>query len=710
MDCGLACLKMVCQYYGKHLSAERIRELASYDVTGVTMKGISDAAISLGFGSEGIDLRPDQWQYIKGDLPAILFLKKGHFVVVYKVGKSTVTIADPAIGKRKVPKRKITEWCADKTGIKILLLSPTDLFFSQPESPKSTFLRTQVLKRRNTKILLYLGPTVLLILLLLLIQFLIPFLSKLVFDIGIPQKDIAFVKLFLFAQLFLIVIKNGVEVLKSRINLYLSSRINFDLLNNFLAQLSVLPIRFFETRKMGDILQRIGDHGRIEAFFTRVIINVFFALLQAVVYSFLLYYFNPVFLVFFAIAATVYLLWFCIFLRPQADRDRDRFEIQSANQSLLLQYIQGIVDLKISNAGAVFRNKWINLQRDSLGNNFKAFDLEQIKNAGSTLIYQSFQLTLTYYSVYLVINDGLSLGGLLTLQFIVSQLIAPIDTIINAVFTTQMAKLSLDRLSEIWELKTEDMADKLSGNFNNPAIEINNLSFSYSKSGKDAGLKNIDLSIPGGSVTAIVGLSGSGKTTLLKLILGFYQDYKGNVTINGKNLREINVTKWRNVCGLVSAESFIFNETISFNVSMQETCDEERVCAALRDANILDFVESLPMGIDTKIGAEGKGVSQGQRQRLLIARAMYKNPEVFILDESTNALDAENETIIMRNLKNKFRDKTVIIAAHRLSTIRHADKIIVLQDGEIKEMGRHEKLIEARGKYFKLLRDQSLTS
>jgi len=298
----------------------------------------------------------------------------------------------------------------------------------------------------------------------------------------------------------------------------------------------------------------------------------------------------------------------------------------------------------------------------------------------------------------------------MTLQFIVSQLIAPIDTIISAIFTTQMAKLSLDRLSEIWELKTEDVADKPSGNFNSPAIEINNLSFSHSKSGKDIGLKNIDLSIPNGSVTAIVGLSGSGKTTLLKLILGFYQDYKGNITVNGKDLKEIDVTEWRNVCGLVSAESFIFNETISFNVSMQETCDEGRVCAALKDANILDFVESLPMGIDTKIGAEGKGVSQGQRQRLLIARAMYKNPDVFILDESTNALDAENETIIMRNLKNKFRDKTVIIAAHRLSTIKHADKIVVLQNGEIKETGRHEKLTAARGKYFSLLKDQGSLS
>ncbi|MEI7596293.1 MAG: peptidase domain-containing ABC transporter [Bacteroidota bacterium] len=712
MDCGPTCLRMVAKYYGKNYSLESLRTKSNIGREGVSMLGISDAAESLGFRTMGVRISLDK---LIGDaiLPCIIHWKQIHFVVLYKIKNNKFYVSDPAHGLITYTKDEFLKyWISTKTegedkGI-ALILDPTPEFYAMEDekSNKATFGYLLSYLRPYKK---YLIQLVLGLLLGSLLQLILPFLTQAVVDVGIGNQNLNFVYLVLIAQLVLFFSRAIVDFIRSWILLHIGTRINISLVSDFLIKLMKLPISFFDAKMIGDIMQRISDNHRIEAFLTQSILSILFATVNFFIFSIVLAIYNiQIFLVFLA-GSTLYALWIVMFLKKRRELDFKRFQQSSDNQNNLYQMITGMQEIKLNNCEKQRRWEWEHIQARLFKVSIKGLALSQYQQAGSVVINETKNIIISFMAAKSVIDGNITLGMMMSIQYILGQLNSPIEQMIGFMQQTQDAKISLERLGEIHQKEDEEKPDDEKINIlpENRSLKINNLSFQYDGAGSEKVLDEINLEIPQGKITAIVGTSGSGKTTLVKLLLGFYPPVSGEIKVGESALENISNRMWRSKCGAVMQDGFIFSDTIAKNITIsEETINKEKLLHSVNVANIREFVETLPLAYNTKIGGDGHGLSQGQKQRMLIARAVYKNPEYIFFDEATNALDANNEKKIMENLDEFFKGKTVVVVAHRLSTVKNADQIVVLEKGKIVELGNHQELVKLQGKYYELVKNQ----
>lgn len=710
-DCGPTCLRMVAKYYGKNFSLQRLRDMSGINRDGVSMLGISDAAEKIGFRTLGSKLSLYQLNQI--ELPAVLHWNQNHFVVLYKINKEKYFIADPAKGLRKFSRKELaSHWIpsTDSQGIHgiALMLSPTPFFYEIAGEKNNwysfSFLFGYLSGYKNLILQLFVGLIV-----GTLLQLIMPFLTQSIVDIGINTKNISFIYLILIAQIMLFIGRMSVDFIRSWILLHVSTRINISILTDFLIKLMKLPMSFFDSKMTGDILQRMNDQRRIEMFLTGSTLATLFSLFNLVVFTFVLSYYNVSIFVIFLISSLIYSTWIIAFLKKRRELDFKQFDIATKNQNNIYQLIEGMQEIKLNNCEQQKRWEWERIQAGLFKFNIKSLSLGQIQQAGAHFINEGKNIIITFIVAKSVIDGELTLGGMMAVQYIVGQVNSPIEQLLGFIQQFQDAKISLERLNEIQVLHDEEPS---SGVFlkempSNHSISINHLSFSYPGSGNELILDDISLHIPGGKTTAIVGMSGSGKTTILKLLLRFYVPQKGDIKVGSAYLDQIAYGFWRNQCGTVMQDGFIFSDSIAKNIAVaDEYPDLIKLQNAIDLANLKDFIESLPLGIHTKIGAEGNGISAGQKQRILIARAVYKDPAYLFFDEATNALDANNESVIMDKLEAFFKNRTVLVVAHRLSTVRNAHNIVVVDKGRIVEQGTHSKLTSLKGEYYKLVKNQ----
>jgi len=709
MDCGPTCLRMVAKHYGRRFNLRTLSRLCGFNREGISLLGLSEAAEKIKFRSMGVKLNITALK--KAELPCILHWRLNHFVVLYKIKDDKYYLADPASGLMTLSEEDFANsWLSDKendVGI-ALILTPAPEFYSQREERTrevrwSFLLRYFIVYRKLFfQLLLGLG-------LGSLMQLVVPFLTQSIVDIGINAKDISFIYLILIAQGMLIAGRVTVDFIRSWILLHISTRINISILTDFLIKLMKLPMSFFDTKMTGDIMQRMGDQKRIETFLTGTTLTTVFSLFNLVIFSIVLAYYNLAIFGVFIVSSILYIVWITIFLERRRQLNYKNFEIGAKNQSTIVQLVSGMQEIKLNNCEQQKRWEWEHLQARQFKFSVKNLALSQYQQGGSTLINEGTNLLITFLSAKAVIDGHLTLGGMMALQYIIGQVNAPIQQMLGFIQNYQDAKISLERLNEIHEMEDEEPEGKprLEVLPDNKTISVQNLTFRYPGAGNEAVLDHIDLEIPQGKTTAIVGMSGSGKTTILKLLLRFYDIEKGQIKVGGQPLDNFSFKTWRKTCGVVMQDGFIFSDTIERNIAVgEDEPDKQKLRHAIRTANIQDLIDELPLGLNTKIGAEGNGISQGQRQRILIARAVYKDPQYIFFDEATNALDSNNERVIMENLGEFFAGRTVVIVAHRLSTVSNADNIVVLEKGRIIEQGTHHELTSLKGDYYKLVKNQ----
>ena len=716
MDCGPACLKMIAKYYGKTYSLENLRERCFITREGVSLLGISDAAESIGMRTIGVKTSFENLAK-DGRLPCILHWNQNHFVVCYKIktrrnGEAKIYIADPASRNAVYNKDEFLKcWTAgnaSQVGIALMLHPGVD--FQDIEDEKPNTKRDLMFYVRY--LLPYKGQFAQLILGMLVgsaLQMVFPFLTQSLVDVGIQGRNLSFITLILITQLMLFISQLAVDFIRSWIMLHVNTRIDVSLISDFLLKLTRLPLRYFDTKKTGDIMQRIGDHGRIKNFLMGSSVNIVFSVFNFIVFASILGYYNWVILGIFLIGNTLYVAWILSFMRFRRILDIKRFNQSANEQNKIIQLIQGMQEIKLNNCEKQKRWEWERIQVKLFKINLKGLAIGQIQQVGTVFFTQTTNIIISFIAAKSVVDGQMTLGMMMALTYIIGQVSAPIGEVIGVAQSYQDAKISLERLNEVHRKQDEEyhIESKLRRLPDDHSIYIDNVKFSYSGANRDYALGGVTLKIPSHKVTAIVGASGSGKTTLVKLLQGFYEANSGSIKVGNTPLRFINPHLWRSKTGSVMQESFIFSDTIAKNIAVStDEVDEKRLRYAVKIANIEDFIHSLPMGYDTKIGMEGTGVSQGQRQRILIARAVYKNPEYIFLDEATNSLDATNEKIILDNLHHFFQGKTVLIVAHRLSTVFNADNIVVMEKGKIVEQGTHDELTRKRGAYYNLVRNQ----
>ena len=719
MDCGPSCLRMIAKYYGHHYTLQTLRNKYFITREGVSLLGICDAAESIGFRTNGVRLTLSQLAE-EAKLPCILHWNQSHFVVCYEVKQSSKSylfcIADPAsqiITYRQEEFAKCwlgTSNPSDSDQGIALLLEPSATFSDfEEEKEVSTkksllFFLRYLLPYKSQFIQLGIGMG-----LGSILQLAFPLLTQSLVDFGIGEHNLNFITLILIAQLFLFVSQLAVEYIRSWILLHINARIDVALISDFLLKLMKLPLHYFDTKMTGDIMQRIGDHARIKSLLMGNSVGIIFSVLNFFIFATILGYYNTGILGIFLLGNALYFSWVIFFMRYRRELDIKRFNQSANEQSTLIQLVQGMQEIKLNNCEKQKRWEWEHIQARLFKISMKGLKLSQIQQAGSTFLTQTTHIIISFIAAKAVVEGDMTIGMMMSMTYIIGQVAAPINDFVSFSQALQDAQISLERLNEIHNQEDEEqngemMLKELPQRHD---ILIENIQFSYSGAKRDYALDNVSFTIPEGKVTAIVGASGSGKTTIVKLLQGFYKPLHGQIKIGTTPLSMIHPRVWRSKTGSVMQESFIFSDTIANNIAIGvDEVDQEKLRRAVQIANIEEFIQSLPMGYATKIGMEGSGISAGQRQRILIARAVYKNPDFFILDEATNSLDTSNERIIMHNLSRFYQGRTVLVVAHRLSTVCNADKIIVLDHGRVAEEGCHEELLKKCGLYYELVHNQ----
>lgn len=712
-DCGPTCLKIIAKFYGKILNIQELRDYSETTRDGSNLLMLSNAAEKFGFRTIGVKRSVQQLDEVP--LPCILHWNRYHYVVLYKIKKGIYYISDPAIGLINYTQEDFVKfWIGNNAnetteeGIALLLESTPKFHQSEFDKDEKKSFGFGLLFRYIFPYKSFIIQLIIGLLAGSLLELIFPFLTQSIVDIGIQNQNIHFIYLILFAQIFLFFGKTALELIRSWILLHLSARINISLISDFFIKLMNLPISFFDVRMTGDIMQRINDHHRIERILTTSSLNVLFSLINMIIMGGVLAYYNLKIFVVFFIGSFCYFLWVILFLKRREKLDYKRFAEVSQEQSKVIELINGMQEIKLHNAEKQKRWGWEYVQARLFKVSMKGLVLEQTQNIGSNFINEIKNIIIIFLSAKLVIDGQITLGMMLAISSIVGSLNGPILQLINFIREAQDAKISLARLSEIHEKEdeTQQSATQTHDIPKDSDIVIKDVTFKYIGSDLNV-LDNLNLTIPSNKVTAIVGTSGSGKTTLMKLLLKFYEPNSGEILVDKTPLKTIAQKTWRSHLGTVMQEGYIFNDTIANNIAIGvDIVNKERLVYAADVANIKDFIQDYPLSYNTKIGMEGVGMSTGQKQRLLIARAVYKNPEMLFFDEATSALDANNEKEIMRKLDIFFKNKTVVVIAHRLSTVMNADQIVVLEKGKIVEIGNHQELVKLKGSYYELVRNQ----
>lgn len=717
-DCGPACLRMIAKYYGRDYTIEYLREKCFITRNGVSMLGISDAAETIGFRTNGVKITFAQL-VSEQPFPCILHWNQKHFVVCGDIknkrnGDYDIKISDPSgeiytLNKTEFLNCWISSYSEGTEAGVALLLEPSPEFYTKDDeltgSGKGISYFFHYLKPYYSQLIQF----IISLLVTSVLSLILPFLTQAVVDQGIGNSNLSFVTLVLIAQLVLFITQLAVEFIRNWITLHVNSRISISLISDFLAKLMKLPLHFFDTKHVGDIMQRIGDNDRIKTFLTGTTLTTLFSFVNFIIFAIILAYYNLLILVVFTLGNALYITWILLFLRYRRKLDMARFSQASAEQSNLVQIVTGMQEIKLNNCEKQQRWKWERIQVKLFKISMRSLALGQYQQMGSVFFNQSTTLFISFIAARAVIEGEMTLGMMMAVSYIIGQLSGPIGQVISFVQAAQDAKISLERLNEIHNKEDEEQTIELKINElpSDKTICVENLYFSYDGADRDYVLNGVNLKIPENKITAIVGASGSGKTTLIKLLLNFYQPNKGKIKIGDTIIDEINPHLWRQSTGAIMQDGFIFSDSIAGNIAIGEDyINKEHLLHATEVANIKDFIESLPLKYNTKIGMEGNGVSQGQRQRLLIARAVYKDPYYLFLDEATNALDANNEKIILDNLNNFYKGKTIVIVAHRLSTVQNADNIVVMDKGKIIEEGTHRQLTDKKGAYYTLVKNQ----
>lgn len=713
MQCGIAALAMICRHFGADYSIQQLSEICHTTNEGVSLLGILDATKSIGLNAMAGRFTIEQLKTLP--LPCILHWNQNHFVVLYKISKNgkKYHIADPGKGLIVCSLSEMEEhWISlklNEEGKGVAMLFETTPDFKKQESDVSKrksfhFLMTYIKQYAKYFIQIFLG-----LVFGCVLQLIMPFLTQSIVDVGIKNNNINFIWLVLLGQFMIVLGRTATDFLRRWLLMHISMRINISLVSDFFIKLLKLPMSFFDTKLMGDLMQRMGDHKRVEQFLTNQTLNVVFSTINFFVLGGVLFVYNDLIFGVFVFGTTLYAAWIISFFRRRKVLDYELFEQQAINQNKTYQFITTMQEIKLQDCEKRRRWEWEDVQADLFKIQMKTLKLQQTQEAGSILINEMKNILTTVLAATAVIEGQLTLGMMLAVQYIIGQLNSPIEQLMGFIYSSQDVQISLERINEIHMVKDEIQGGDLSTSYDglSKSITINSIDFKYDPHSLSKTIDDISFEIEEGKVCAIVGASGSGKTTLIKLLLGYYPVTGGNISIAGKSIGMYNLKWWRRQCGVVMQDGVIFSESIARNIAVGDgDIDMERLKKAAQIANIHDFITNLPLNYNTQIGRDGVGLSQGQKQRILIARAVYKNPDYLFLDEATNALDAENEKTIVENLTKFYKGRTVVIVAHRLSTVKNADQIIVIGNGKILEKGNHVELIEKKGAYYNLIKNQ----
>ena len=709
MDCGPTCLRIIAKHYGKDVPLESLRKSAYINREGVSLAGIKEAAETIGFETFSVLIT---WENLlkKVPLPCIVHWEGNHFMVVYRVTASKVYISDPAKGKYTLRVNEFKKgWLSEEGKGVAMLLEPTETFSkgkAYHSDSKNHLLKTLTYLFDYKKLIWQLGIG---LLLSSIIQLALPFFTQSIVDYGIENHDLNFIQVILIGQVFFVLSKGAIEILRDWILLHISMRINIRMMNDYLTRLIQLPVSFFTGRGIGDLVRRINDNERIEEFFTNGSLTFLFDIFNILLFSFVLAYYNLRIFLVFLLGSGIYLLWSLVFMKKKALLDTAYFGASAKSQSKILQIIYNIEDIKVNGSEDRRKKEWYETQLELFNVTSKNLRIHQLQTNGGQIINELKNIAIIFLSAYAVIEGVFSLGVMLAIQFIIGQLNVPLSKMIDFLLDYQKAELALKRLFEVWNEEPEGHHMEVMANAPHDTIALREVSFRYGPPGTKEALSDISIEIPKGNVTAIVGHSGSGKSTLLKLLLQFHSPTKGKIEVGKTSISTIAPKEWREICGVVLQDGQLFDDTIERNITESQSkfpLDTERFEKAVEFAMLKDFVDDLPHRTKTKIGENGIKLSGGEKQRILMARAIYKDPKYFFLDEATSSLDSINEKGILKNLESFYKNRTVVIVAHRLSTIRNADNIIVLDNGKVVEQGTHKELLKNKRSYWQLVQNQ----
>lgn len=711
--CGVACLAMICRHYGLECSTQWLARQCAPTRQGISIKAIADVAKDICFETASCRVSPEN--LTEAPLPCILHWNQDHYVVLYRISRngSRFHIADPGKGKyvcsKDDLKRKWIHTVSDgeEKGV-AMFFEPGEDFGKDVPAPSrgaasAGFLWKYIRRYRPHFFQIFLG-----LLLGCVLQLLMPFLTQSIVDIGIHHSDIRFIWLVLLGELFIVVGRTVTDFIRRRLLLHISMRVNVSLVSDFFLKLLRLPMSFFDTRLLGDLLQRIGDHSRVQSFLTQQLLGILFTTLSFFIFGIVLFIYDPQIFGIFIAGAVVYGIWIASFLSRRKVIDYSLFEAQAKNQNRTYQFITTMQEIKLQNCQERRRNEWEDSQAELFDTQMRSLRLSQTQEAGSIFINEIKNIIITVFAASAVIEGRMTLGEMLAVQYIIGQLNSPVEQFMAFIYSMQDVKISLERINEIHSGQDEnDMTGDHQRLPREAGLTMNGVSFKYDPHEVRLTIEDVNLEIPFGKVTAIVGASGSGKTTLIRLLLGYYPPAEGGIWLGDRNLKDYDPDWWRMQCGVVAQDGVIFSDTIARNIAAVDgPVDMSRLEYAARMANIHDDIMAMPLHYNTLIGHDGSGLSQGQKQRILIARAVYRDPSFIMLDEATNSLDAANERLIVENLEEFYKGRTVVIVAHRLSTVSNADKIVVMDAGRIVEEGRHEELVARKGKYYNLVKNQ----